>query len=111
VVSSWKETAHELKRKDIKYAMALLDLQLSDTNILTHIEQLLFQYPDLKILIASTSPEQVYAADLLKSGVYGYFDKSLPTEELVFAIKTVLKGEVYTREAYRKRLTEPGMEL
>ncbi len=96
VTESWKDTEKELLCTDRNYTMVLLDLQLSDINVVPKIEQLLLQHPELKILVASTSPEKIWGAGLLKLGVKGYFDKSLPTEELVHAIKTVLGGATYS---------------
>lgn len=96
VTESWKDTEKELLRNDLSYDMVLLDLQLSDINVVPKVELLLEQYPQLKILVASTSPEKIWGAGLLKLGVKGYFDKSLPTEELVHAIKTVLSGSTYS---------------
>lgn len=95
VTESWKDTEKELSRTDRHYEMVLLDLQLSDINVVPKVEQLLTDHPALKILVASTSPEKLWGAGLMKLGVKGYFDKSLPTEELVHAIKTVLEGNLY----------------
>ncbi|PSK94095.1 response regulator [Taibaiella chishuiensis] len=95
VTESWKDTEKELYRTDRAYEMVLLDLQLSDINVVPKVEQLLTDLPQLKILVASTSPEKLWGSGLLKLGVKGYFDKSAPTEELVHAIKTVLEGSVY----------------
>lgn len=96
VTESWKDTEKELSRTDISYDMVLLDLQLSDINVVPKIEQLMEEHPELKILIASTSPEKIWGAGLMKLGIKGYFDKSLPTEELVHAIKTVFNGATYS---------------
>ena len=95
VTESWKETEKEIYRTDRDYELVLLDLQLSDINVVPKVEQLLMDHPQLKILVASTSPEKLWGAGLLKLGVKGYFDKSLPTDELVYAIRTVLEGSVY----------------
>ncbi len=96
VTESWKDTEKEIYRADQNYEMVLLDLQLSDINVVPKVEQLLSDHPQLKILVASTSPEKLWGAGLLKLGVKGYFDKSRPTDELVYAIRTVLEGSVYT---------------
>lgn len=59
------------------------------------IKELAAEYPQTKILVASSNSEVTYAERVLRAGASGYWMKTSSTDELLHAIKTVLGGEVY----------------
>ena len=77
------------------FDLIILDVNLPDTDTYQVVNLILTRWPHQKILIYSMSPEKVYAKRFLQLGVNGYLSKYSPNEELLLAIKTVLKGEKY----------------
>src|SRR4029077_16974910 len=59
------------------------------------IKDMAAQFPETRILIASSSPEMAYAERALRAGASGYWMKSGNADGLLKAIGTVLNGEVY----------------
>ena len=59
------------------------------------IEQLLIEHKQIKILVLTVHENVHYAVRALQAGAHGYMIKSAAVDELVDAIKTVSRGEVY----------------
>ena len=59
------------------------------------IKELAAEFPETKILVASSSAEITYAERALRAGAAGYWMKNSSGAELLHAIETVIKGDVY----------------
>jgi len=59
------------------------------------IQEIHLKYPNLPILIFSFHSENLYAIRLVKAGIMGYLTKKDELNELINAIKTLLKGKKY----------------
>lgn len=81
--------------KEREYDLAMLDIQMPNTDTLGLMETIRNQYPDLKVLIFSMSPENIYAQRYLKAGARGFLNKDSPMEEIQRAIEVVLNGKKY----------------
>ena len=68
------------------------------------LKQLKGYKPDLQVLILSIYPEEQFAMRALKAGAAGYLTKSAKPEELVTAIKHVMKGQRYISSSLADRL-------
>jgi len=84
------------------------------------IKEVAGEFPQTKILVASSSAEVTYAERTLRAGAAGYWMKTSSADELLRAIDTVLTGEVYvspviTSLALRKfagdRNVPPGLDV
>lgn len=75
--------------------LMLLDLRLGSTDGLEAIKAIKAQFPVLRILILSQFDETVYAERALRAGASGYVMKEQATEEVLRAIHTVLRGDLY----------------
>lgn len=53
------------------------------------------RYKDIKILVLSMHSETIYVERALRSGAHGYITKKDAPQNIVEAIRTVLKGEIY----------------
>lgn len=62
------------------------------------------KYPKLPILILSMHDESCYAQKAITSGASGYIMKGEPSERLVRAIRTVLKGDIYLGSNIRESM-------
>jgi DNA-binding NarL/FixJ family response regulator len=75
--------------------LVILDLRLHREDGSELIKNLLAEQPRLRILVLSQGDEAVHAEMVLRSGALGYIMKEEATEELLHAITTVLRGELY----------------
>lgn len=73
----------------------LLDISMPGKNGIDTLRQLKRSRPDLPVLILSGYSEQQYAVSLLRAGASGYINKESASEQLVSAIRTVIKGGKY----------------
>jgi len=84
--------------------LVLLDLQLKDGEAFDLIGKLKSQSSGVPILILSQGDETVYAERVLRAGANGYIMKQEAAAELLCAIRTVLRGEIYVSRAMDGRL-------
>ena len=77
------------------FDLAILDLNMPDTDSVALFHQVLVHRPDLRVLICSMNPEKVFALRYLKMGAFGYVEKSANDEELERAMRVVLNGRKY----------------
>lgn len=74
---------------------AVVDISLEDVHGLDLVESLRAQFPDLQIVVFSMYDESVYAERALRAGASGYVMKSEPTDRVLEALRTVVRGDVY----------------
>jgi DNA-binding NarL/FixJ family response regulator len=86
--------------------LVLVDLILKQSNGLELIKDLRQRQPRIKILVISMHDEQAYAARALKAGAQGYVMKREPTDRIVKAIRTVLRGHIYLSDAMTQRAVD-----
>jgi DNA-binding NarL/FixJ family response regulator len=84
--------------------LLLLDLGLKDGNALPHIPALHEEFPALRILVLSQYDENLYAEPALQGGARGYIMKEVASEEVLNAIRSVLRGETYLSPKLSARL-------
>jgi DNA-binding NarL/FixJ family response regulator len=75
--------------------MLLLDLNLRDGNAINIIGTLRDQFPDVSILVISQFDNIQCAQDALHAGAVGYVMKEEAAQEILTAIRTVLRNETY----------------
>ena len=73
----------------------VLDLSLPDADGLVLIRHLLAQHPDLALVVLSMHDGGLYIHDALSAGARAYVTKRSPPDELVEAIRAVVRGEQY----------------
>ena len=62
--------------------------------------------PELPVLILSGFAEEHYATTLLRQGASGYLNKDCDPEDIVKAIRTVVRGRKYISAAVAERLAD-----
>jgi two-component system, NarL family, invasion response regulator UvrY len=92
-VHSIKEAMAYIKTH--KPDFAILDLQLSDGNMIETLPAIIKLYPKLDILIFSMSNEEIYAKRVLQIGARGFLNKNADEEEVIRALKIFLSGQNY----------------
>jgi DNA-binding NarL/FixJ family response regulator len=86
--------------------LVVVDISLAGTSGLQLIKDLVARDAAPPILVLSTHDEALYAERALRAGAKGYIMKHAPTDEVMKAIRTVLRGGVYLSERMQGRLVE-----
>ena len=86
--------ALHLARK-AEWDCALVDIALPGMTGLELPMELRRERPQLPVLVLSMFPEEQYAVRMLRAGASAYLNKESAPEQLVAAIRTVLRGEKY----------------
>ena len=77
----------------------LIEPFLENRDAIRWIHDLAAEFPRIRILVVSRQSERTYAERALRAGASGYWMKNSSVAELMFAIETVLAGEIYASRA------------
>lgn len=75
--------------------LVVVDVSLKAGNGIDLIGRIKASYPDVKTLVWSMFDEKVFAERALRAGAMGYINKQQSIENVVGAIRQVLRGEMY----------------
>lgn len=81
--------------KEKKPAIAIVDISLRGSSGLELLKDLRAQEIELPILVLSMHEESLYAERAIRAGARGYITKHEASEKVMFAIREVLRGEIY----------------
>ncbi|MGH7997604.1 MAG: response regulator transcription factor [Opitutaceae bacterium] len=84
--------------------LVLTDLTMPGRSGLEFIKDLKAQHPEIAILVVSMHDEAIYAERALRAGAKGYIMKEAGGENLLAAIRSVLRGEVYVSAQQSARI-------
>ncbi len=87
-----------------KPAIVIVDIALGGQSGLELIKDIKVRLPGLPVLVHSMYDETIYAERCLRAGAKGYVMKQAPTEQVMAAIRLVLRGGIYLSEQMRSRL-------
>ncbi|HPF97610.1 MAG: response regulator transcription factor [Flavobacteriaceae bacterium] len=73
----------------------LMELDLPKLNGITVLRRLKTEHPNVKAVIFSAQPEEVYAISSIKAGAMGYIPKTANVLTVKEAIQRVSNGEIY----------------
>lgn len=88
-------------RKTLKLAQELapdviiMDISMPDLNGFEATRQLLVGSPGAKVIALSMHSDSLFVSNMLRSGALGYLLKDCALEELVKAIRTVMRRQTY----------------
>ncbi len=99
---SGKGALAAVKKED--WDIVILDINLPDQKGLEILRALKTNYPFLPVMILSLHPEEEYALRALRTGASAYLTKQSAPEELVAAIKHVLKGRIFVSASLAEHL-------
>jgi two-component system invasion response regulator UvrY len=83
------------KFKENNYHLLILDINIPDTDCGLLLSSILTINPETKVLIFSMNEEDLFARHYFKLGAKGFLSKRSTDEEIVSAIKQVLKGKLF----------------
>jgi two-component system, NarL family, invasion response regulator UvrY len=94
-----------LERVDERsWDVVILDLSLPGGNGLDLLAEVKRRRPDLPVLILTVHSEEQYAVRALRAGAAGYLTKESAPEQLVEAVRKVVRGGKYVSPAVAERL-------
>lgn len=97
-VGSCNELMKELACK--KYSHLVLDMFLTDGNSLEILPTIRSVYPDLKIMIFSMQPPEVYGKVIKQFGIWNFISKANPEEETIRILNKFLRDEQPARSNF-----------
>ncbi|MET0514371.1 MAG: response regulator transcription factor [Nitrospiraceae bacterium] len=90
--------------------LALVDISLPLLNGLDACRQIKKTNPTVKVIILTMHLEKHFVTEAFRSGVSGYVLKQSVTDELIFALKEVLKGRTYVSPMVTQSLVEQALQ-
>jgi two-component system, NarL family, invasion response regulator UvrY len=100
--SDAQETMRAIGEKT--FDLIVLDLDLKSKSGLELLREIKREKPELPVLFLSIYPEEQFAVRTLKAGASGFMSKDAAPEELVKAIRKILRGGKYINESVAERL-------
>lgn len=85
--------------------IVLTEIDLPELNGITALRTIKREFSDVKVIMFSGQPEEIYAVSTIKAGASGYLSKSVSTQTIKDAIIKVFQGGIYISEKLAKRLT------
>lgn len=84
----------------------VMDLSMPDQSGVDAMAAIKARFPELPVLILSGYPEQHYATNLIKLGASGYLNKDCDPQDIINAIRTVVRGRKYISPALAEMLAD-----
>ena len=84
---------------DLKPDIAIVDISLKDSDGIELTKTIKTRYPKTFVIVLSMHDESVYAERVLLAGAQAYLMKDSVSENIVKAIRRVLRGDIYVSDA------------
>lgn len=81
--------------KNHRYDLAIIDINMPETDFVTLIPWIRATDPDCRILVFTTYPAASYGVRSIHAGADGFMNKTAANEDIVKAIQTLLAGKKY----------------
>ena len=88
----------------LKPDVLVLDLSMPDLDGIAVIKEIRPKFPELRILILTIHEDEALLKAALKAGAGGYILKHAAEAELISAIRTILRGELYVDPSMVRKL-------
>lgn len=88
-----KEVLRMLNEK--AYDLVVMDIKMPEMGGIDATKEIKKKHPEVKVLAMSMYDEQPYIIKMLKAGAKGYLLKNSSKDEMLQAIKQLIKGESY----------------
>ncbi len=86
----------------------VLEIDIPNLNSITAIKAIKREFPNIKIVVLSCHPEEMYALSAIKYGAAGYVSKTASIQRILNAINQVSRGGIYLNETLSQRLVSEG---
>jgi DNA-binding NarL/FixJ family response regulator len=98
------------KLAETKPHLLVIGLRLGAGDCLEFVKGLKAQNPGLLILVYSMFEETIFAERALRAGANGYLMKKAGKEEMLTAIRDVLRGQIYVSRDFALRAFQKSIE-
>ena len=99
----WRDVL-SLLESNIQCDVALLDILMPGGDGLNMVENFQARFPEVKILIFSSLPEEEYAFRFLNAGASGFISKVESIKKVIQSIYDVAEGEIIISDRLGKKL-------
>ena len=89
----------------------ILDLSMPDLDGISVTRKIKPNFPDLKILILTLHEDEALLKEAIKAGAAGYILKRAAEAELISAIRTILRGDLYVDPSMVRGLLEESRQV
>jgi DNA-binding NarL/FixJ family response regulator len=86
------------------FDVVILDISMPGRDGIDVLKQLRYEDPKVRVLIMSIHPEELFAIRALKAGAAGYLTKESVSDELVVAVRRVMRGGRYISERLAEQI-------
>ena len=90
--------------REQEWDAVVLDINLPDKNGVEVLKEIKGLRPSILVVMLTMHPEEQYAMRTLKAGAAGYLTKESAPEELITAMRKVLRGGKYVSASLAERL-------
>lgn len=100
------QTEQQARRlvRELRPDALLVDLSLAEGDGFNVVRDVHAHFPATRVLVLSMHDEAIYAERLLAEGASGYIMKQAATDQLVTALRTVLRGERFVSDSLKRSL-------
>ena len=96
--------------RELKPDALVVDLSLDQGDGFNVVRDVHAHFPEIRVLVLSMHDEAVYAERLLSQGASGYIMKQAATEQLITALRAVLRGERFISDTLKQTLATRDAE-
>ena len=89
---------------DVAPDLVVTDISLPGMNGLELLKNLVALHPDLSVLVVSRHDEELYAERAVRAGARGYVSKLAAGDEIVTAVRRVLRGGIHLSEDLKDKM-------
>jgi two-component system response regulator NreC len=97
--------------KELSPPIVIMDIALPRLGGIEATRRMLKSNPDTKVIMLTIHDEPQFVYMALEAGAKGYVVKEAPLEELMTAIKTVMRGETYLSSNFPPGLIESYVKM
>lgn len=98
-----KQLINYLKKGNVD--LVLMSMDLPDKNGITILRTIKKNYNNVRVIIFTAQPENIYATSGIRAGASGFLSKSATTSTIKKAILKVYKGGMYVTNTMAQKLT------
>jgi two-component system invasion response regulator UvrY len=84
--------------------ICVMDISMPGMGGLEAIKKIIARYPNAKLLVLSMHENAAFANQAIKAGAKGYLAKNGLAEELINALDSLVKGDVYINASIAKKI-------
>lgn len=102
--ASNRDELYQSLRED-KPDILIMEIDMPNINGINALRSIKTEFPETRVLIFSTHPEEIYALRAIKSGAAGYVPKTASTKLFLKALKQIAKGGIFLNEELTSTFT------